>query len=138
MAMIVTANLIAETHNLCVQELTRAISGCMPEEEGNRLALDVSGALQVLAWRLLVPMFIGVTSKIAADKLTARRFKEKSVSELKADALATVGKTMDVGNPDRLEECVIVIEELLKPFQVTRQQARDIIKLLVTRIQQAV
>jgi hypothetical protein len=131
----VTADLIEGAYDICVQELTRLTSEQESGDE-NRLKLDVIGIIPILAWQVVVPFLISLTAGLAGYKLSSKQIKKKSVAELKNSAIDTIGKIISLENPDDREESVILIEELLQPFRITRQQAREIVRLLTDKIEQ--
>ena len=133
MSSIVTKDTIKKSHQKCLHELNQFISLKMPKEDQAFKFSDPT-FLSVLAWQILVPLFVSITGGLVVNKFSVKNLKHKPLSSLKQDLESTLGKEINLKNKADLEECIILVEGLLKPLGIKRQQARDIVTLLTSSL----
>jgi hypothetical protein len=129
MSVSINNELLERLHNSCVAELSQVMSASFPEDSPV-LKLDAVAALSLIAWQIVVPFVVAASATVAAQKLTADKVKKQSASELKQLVTQMLGARINVEDDTSFEECVLLVQELLEPFQVTRPQARQIIEHL--------
>lgn len=98
-----------------------------------RLHLLVPALLAVTAWKVLVPFLVSVSAGVASAAITARWIREQSVKGLKEMLQERMGQRIRIDDT-RIEESVLLIEEVLKPFGVDRDKARRIVDVLVSTV----
>ncbi|MFL5382458.1 MAG: hypothetical protein ACJ8GN_08120 [Longimicrobiaceae bacterium] len=128
--MYLTHESIEDLHHLCSEELARV----MKSSRGSTLKMDIGSYAATVAWQILVPFVLAVSARLTADRIAARDLRKKNTDELKRLAHSGAGARIAVEDSGRYEECVLVVEELLKPFEVSRAEAREIVSVLASRV----
>ena len=120
-------------------DVTAELHFLMDAHQGdeNALHFDASSLVPILAWQILVPFLISFTSKVVADRFTARRVREKTASQLRTEALTLIGRSVKLNDPDAQEESVILVHELLASLGVDREGARKVVSVLAARVKDA-
>jgi hypothetical protein len=116
--------------SVCESEVAAVLSAGTGSEPEGRLHFDASVLLHLLARQVLVPFVVSVTAGTTVAKLKAKWVKDQPVQKLKSEVTARLGQEIRIGDANVREECVLLVEDLLKPYGVTRDKARDIVDLL--------
>jgi hypothetical protein len=126
--------LIEQCESSCKAELDRIIHGYSELESNSLLHFDTGLLSNLLALYILTPFLISVTANFASVKLNSRWIREQPARNLRRAIQERIGSEVRIGDPAMKEECVIIVEELLKPYGVSREDARRIIDLLTTTV----
>jgi hypothetical protein len=127
---IVTTELMEKCLNVCRSEVARAFGPDAQGAERKSLHMDATAIIGLLVWKIVAPFFVSVTAGVTAAALNAQRIKEQNVRGLKEMIQERMGQKIRI-DPTRIEECVLLIEEVLQPFDVDRDKARRIVDVLV-------
>jgi hypothetical protein len=85
---------------------------------------------------LIDEFVVSLSASVTAAAVYARRTKEKDIRGLKEMIQERMGQKIHL-DPMRIEECVLLIEEVLKPFDIDPDKARKIVKILVATANKA-
>jgi len=118
---IVTQELIEECLNVCRIEIVREFAEDNLRDQS--LHMDAMATLDPLVWKIVAPFIASLSAAVSAAAINARRVKEQDVQGLKEMIQERMGQKIRF-DPARVEECVLLIEEILKPFDVDRDKAR--------------
>jgi len=119
----------------CLRELRFALSTDVGREKQTELHFPAPPELlDLLAWRVLIPFIVSVTAGSTVASLKARWIKDQPSKNLKDEATARLGHEIRLGDTNTREECILLVEELLKPYGVTRDKARKIVESMEATI----
>jgi hypothetical protein len=112
---------------ICKRELTSGRSDDHSSQVHTELHFDAPVLLELLARQVLLPFVVSVTAGSTVTALKARWIKDQPVEKLRSEVTAHLGQGIRLGDNRVREECILLVEELLKPYGVTRDQARRIV-----------
>ena len=123
--MIVDTRLVDRLHRRCVVLLNEG-----SRVRGPGLRLESTEYLSIIAWKIIWPLFVAITGGVVTVIVTRRRSK-RMVKDLKKEVNRLVGKKVVELSEQRKEECVILIHDLLSPFGLSREEARNVFTVLI-------
>jgi hypothetical protein len=103
-------------------------------DERNLLHLDLAGLSIILVFKVLLPVFTAATGGIIAGKITRDYYRGKNAHALKEELHSLAGKKIIELDDNKKEECILFVNEVLEPFDITREQAREVVDYLLRSI----
>ena len=131
---IMTPKLLGKCLAACREELSRTLSADGQGEPNKSLHMDASALLDITAWRILTPFIVSLSAGVTAAAINSKWIMRQPIKGLQQTLEERVGQPIRV-DPARTEECVILIEEILRPFAANRAQARKIVEVLTSTAQ---
>ncbi len=128
---ILTDELVDRCFNECRKEVANVLGGAEQPKDDRSLHMDPTAILAVLAWKVLAPFVVSLSASVSAAAINAKRIQGQSVKGLKEMIQERVGQPIRI-DPTRVEECVILVQEILQPFGVDREKARRIVDVLLS------
>jgi len=128
---ILTDELVDRCFNECRKEVANVLGAEEQRKDDRSLHMDPTAILAIVAWKVLVPFVVSLSASVSAAAINAKLIKGQSVKGLKEMIQERVGQPIRI-DPTRVEECVILVEEILQPFGVDREKARRIVDVLVS------
>ena len=117
-------------------ELTKEfVAPILSSRRGDRKeTLKIDGAMfvDVIAMQILLPMLVSVTSTVISAKLID---KNKPLEELTKELRTLIGKTIAPVDSQKKEELTGIVEESIGTFGASREQARELVELIVNKIE---
>jgi hypothetical protein len=86
---------------------------------------------------VLTLFFVSLSAGVTVAAINAKRIKDQNVKGLKEMMQERIGQKIQV-DPARIEESILLIEELLEPFDIDRDKAHKIVNVLIAKVQDSV
>jgi len=115
---------------VCKAELAAELHTDPPNRIHTELHFDATVLLELLARQVLLPFVVSVTAGSTIAALKARWIKDQPVEKLNSGVAERFGQEVRLGDDRVREECILLVEELLKPYGVTREKARRIVETM--------
>src|SRR5262249_42708803 len=128
---VLTDELVVRCFNECRKEVANVLGAGEQDKVDRSLHMDPSAILDIVAWKIVAPFVVSVFASVSAAAINAKRIKEQSVKGLKEMIQERMGQPILIDST-RVEESVILVEEILQPFGVNRDKARRIVDVLVS------
>jgi len=125
--ILVTEQLIEELHANSIETLKHVV-GTRHSVSGEKLNLDADAFIDLLAWQIVLPFLLSLAAGLTIEIM--KLLKDRSKAELREEAEKTVGLPLELSDAHKTEQCVAVVEELLKPLGVDLEGARQLVKAL--------
>lgn len=127
--MVLTEELKDRWLSLCEAEIQSMLSGDASTDP-RELRFETAALSQLLALQVLLPFSISVAAGTTVAIVKSKWIKEQPAATLQSELSARLGQGLRLGDRVRREECILVVEDLLKPYGVSREQARRVVDLL--------
>ena len=129
--MLLSESLLESSVELTKDFVAPIISSCRGDQK-KTLKLDSAMFVDVIVIQILLPMLISVTSAVISAKLID---KNKPMEELTKELRALIGKTVFPVDSQKKEELTGIVEENIRTFGASREQARILVELIVDKIE---
>lgn len=129
--MLLSESLLENSVKLTREFVTPIIS-CKRGDRKETLKIDGLMFVDIMAMKILLPVLVSVTSAVISAKMLN---KNKSLDELTKELRTFIGKTVTPVDGKKKEELTGLVEENLGKFGASREQARELVELIVTKIE---
>lgn len=129
--MLISENLL-ESSVQSTREFVSPFLSCTRGDQKETLKIDGAMFIDIMAMKILLPMFVSITSAVISAKLLD---KNKSLEELTKELRTLIGRTVTPVDGKKKEELTGLVEENLGKFGASREQARELVELIVTKVE---
>jgi hypothetical protein len=129
--IVLTEELTRRFQDVCEARIESLLRGS-EEPDAEDLHFESAALSQLLALQVLVQFVVSLAAGTTVAIIKSKWIKDKPADQLQHELTSRFGQGLRVGDAARKEECILVIEELLMPYGVTRDQARQIVEQLET------
>lgn len=129
--MLLSESLLESSVKLTREFLASILSSSMGDRK-KTLKIDGVIFFDIMAMKILLPILVSVTSAIISAKLLN---KNKSLEELTKELRTLIGKTLAPVDAKKKEDLTEIVEESIGKFGASHEQARELVELIVGRIE---
>lgn len=127
--IVLTEELTHRFLNVCEAEIQSLLRGS-DERDPEDLHFETAALSQLLSLQVLVQFVVALAAGTTVAIIKSKWIKDQPADQLQRELTSRFGQGLRVGDAARKEECILVVEDLLKPYGVNRDQARKIVDQL--------
>jgi hypothetical protein len=134
--MQVSQDVIENSIKYTVEKLRPIVTSTKGQKE-NVLKLDGGILIDIIACKILIPIFVSLTSTVFIKKIFPDKAKDKSIEELKEELNACVGLPVGTIDEAKKKEVTEMVRTQINRFGGTEEQAKELVGSILQVIQKS-
>ena len=133
MSRYITEQMILRVHARCCLILQKEVFHISSPSK-IVLRMEIGTFLAAVTWKVLLPLFLTVSGQLSIADVRKLLFSDITPDEVRMEVMDTIGKELGTILSWQREGCVILIEEILKPLGMGKDQAQRLFDRLIEEI----